>query len=103
MDTELAALGAAIAANDRTNIERHLNAAAALGASQLQLRQALEIANTVQTNAAAIHLRTARRMLEELAPAQTPATSESPSNGGRCGCDAAPAAAHRDQPTALAN
>ncbi len=104
LDTELAAFAAAIGANDRTNIERHLNAAAALGASPLQLRQALEVAHTVQTNAAAIHLRAAQRLLEEVAAAQTPATGEPPGSGDGCGCDAAPApaAADPDQRTALA-
>jgi AhpD family alkylhydroperoxidase len=76
-DTELSALGAAIGANDRTNIERHMTAAAALGVSPSHLQQALDIAQTVQTNASAIHLRAAQHFLEELAPAETPATGDS--------------------------
>jgi len=103
LDTELAAFGAAIGANDRANIERHLNAAAALGASPFQLRQALEVAHTVQTNAAAIHLRAAQHVLDEVAQAQTPATGGPPGKEDGCGCDEAPApaATDRDQRTAL--
>ncbi len=88
LDTELSALGAAIGANDRTNIERHMTAAAALGASPSQIQQAVEVAHTVQTNAAAIHLRAAQRLLKELSPAETPTTGASSSNEGDCGCDA---------------
>ncbi len=88
LDTELAALGAAIGANDRTNIERHMTALAALDASPSQIQQALEVAHTVQTNAAAIHLRVAQRLLAELPPTETPATGASPNNEGACGCEA---------------
>ena len=82
LDKELAALGAAIGANDRTNIERHMTALAALGASPSQIQQALDVAHTVQTNAAAIHPRGAERLLAELPPAETPAIGASPANEG---------------------
>ena len=105
LDTELAAFGAALGANDRTNIERRLTAAAALGASPFQLRQALEVAHTVQTNAAAIHLRAAQHVLDQVASVQTPATGDPPSKEDGCGCDGAPAptATDGEQPTTLAN
>jgi len=88
LDTELAAFGAAIGANDRTNIERHMTALTALGASPSQIQQVLEMAHTVQTNAAAIHLRAAQRLLDKLSPAETPAIEASPNNEGNCGCEA---------------
>ncbi len=88
LDTELSALGAAIGANDRTNIERHMTAATALGASPSQIKEAIAVAHTVQSNAATIHLRAAQRMLEELPPAQTPATAALPDSEGSCGCEA---------------
>lgn len=88
LDTELAALGAALGANDLTNIERHMTALAELGASPSQIQHALDVAHTVQTNAAAIHLRAAQRLLAELPPTKTPATGASPHNEGGCGCDA---------------
>ena len=86
LDTTLAALGAAIGANDRTNIERHMTAAAALGVTRPHLQQAIDVANAVQTNAAAIHLRAAQRILDELVPAQTPVPANSHEEQGACGC-----------------
>jgi alkylhydroperoxidase/carboxymuconolactone decarboxylase family protein YurZ len=85
-DTELAALGAAIGANDRTNIERHMTAAAALGVTRSQLQQSIDVANNVQTNAAGIHLRAAQRILDELTPPPTAVPAEPRENQGACGC-----------------
>jgi AhpD family alkylhydroperoxidase len=85
-DIELAALGAAIGANDRTNIERHMTAAAALGVTRSQLQQAIDVANNVQTNAAGIHLRAAQRTLDELVPAPTAAPADPREKQGACGC-----------------
>ena len=59
LEQALASLGAALGANDVTNIEGNLRAAAELGASRSQLQQAIETAHTVQENAARIHLREA--------------------------------------------
>jgi AhpD family alkylhydroperoxidase len=102
IDMELAALGAAIGANDRTNIEGHMTAAAALGVTRSQLQQAIDVANSVQTNASAIHLRAAQRMLDEVAPAQTPVPADSREESGACGCgeNTDPAATGRHEPSA---
>ncbi len=74
LEQALASLGAALGANDATNIERQLRSARELGASREQLEQAIETAHTVQENAARIHLREAQRLLDSLAEsAVTPA------------------------------
>jgi AhpD family alkylhydroperoxidase len=67
LEEALASLGAALGANDKTNIERQLRAAAQLGATRSQLEQAIETAHTVQENAARIHLREAERLLDAIA------------------------------------
>lgn len=102
LDIELAALGAAIGANDRASIERHMTAAAALGVTRLQLQQAIDIANAVQTNAAAIHSRAAHRILDELAPTQTPGTVDARNEETACGCgeNTEPSAAESNQTSA---
>jgi 4-carboxymuconolactone decarboxylase len=87
LDTELAGLGAALGANDRTNIERHMAAMAELGASVSQIQHALDVAHTVQTNAAAIHLRAAQRLLAELPPTETPASDASPQTKAAVGAE----------------
>jgi AhpD family alkylhydroperoxidase len=69
LEEALASLGAALGANDATNIERQLRAAAGVGASRAELQQAIETAHTVQENAARIHLREAERLLDAVAPA----------------------------------
>jgi AhpD family alkylhydroperoxidase len=69
LEEALASLGAALGANDVTNIERQLRAAAELGASGPQLQQAIETAHRIQENAARIHLREAERLLDAVAPA----------------------------------
>lgn len=65
-----------------------MKAAVALGISTSQLEQAIEMAHTVQTNAMEIHLRAARRLLEEAAPPTVTATDNLPNNEDRCGYDA---------------
>ncbi len=84
LEEALASLGAALGANDKTNIERQLHTAAELGASRSQLEQAIETAHTVQENAARIHLREAERLLDALASA-TAAVSDADA-GDSCGC-----------------
>lgn len=64
LDRELAALGAAIAANSIPNIERRLAAAAALGVTAPQLAEAVETAQAVQENAVRLHARETARLLE---------------------------------------
>jgi AhpD family alkylhydroperoxidase len=86
LEEALASLGAALGANDATNIERQLRAAAELGASRPLLQQAIETAHTVQQNAVRIHLREAERLLDALAPAAPESDAES---GAGCGCGAA--------------
>lgn len=87
LEEALASLGAALGANEATNIERQLRAALELGASRAQLQQAIETAHTVQENAARIHLREAERLLDSLAQSVTPAENEAESDDG-CGCGA---------------
>ena len=67
LEEALASLGAALGANDASNIERQLRSARDLGATKPQLEHAIETAHTVQENAARIHLREAKRMLDSLA------------------------------------
>lgn len=84
LEEALASLGAALGANDKANIERQLRAAAELGASRSQLRQAIDAAHTVQENAARIHRREAERLLDAVAPA-TAAAQTGADSGGGCG------------------
>jgi AhpD family alkylhydroperoxidase len=89
LEEALASVGAALGANDVTNIERHLRAASDLGASRSQLQQAIEIAHTVQENAARIHLREAERLLDTIVPASAAnAAGGEPEGGCGCGADA---------------
>ena len=64
LDDALASFGAALGANDLANIERHMLAAAQLGASRTQLQEAIEMAQKVQENATRIHVREAEKLLE---------------------------------------
>jgi AhpD family alkylhydroperoxidase len=104
LEEALASLGAALGANDAKNIERQLRAAADLGASRSQLQQAIDTAHNVQENAARIHLREAKRLLDALAPATAAAQTNADSGGG-CGCGAsdeieeAPVTAEEPEPT----
>src|SRR5512133_3633010 len=74
LEEALASLGAALGANDVTNIERQLRAAADLGATRSQLQLAIDTAHTVQENAARIHLREAERLLDTVATTVTAET-----------------------------
>ena len=96
LEEALASLGAALGANDVTNIERHLRAAHEQGASCAQLREAIETAHTVQENATRIHLREAERLLDAVARANVAGEVESESDGS-CGCGAE--AGRRQAPT----
>jgi AhpD family alkylhydroperoxidase len=87
LEEALASLGAALGANDRTNIERQLRAASELGASRSQLQQAIETAHNVQENAARIHLGAAERLLD--ATSSTTAGATDAESGAGCGCGAA--------------
>ena len=86
LEEALISLGAALGANDKTNIERQLHAASELGATRAQLQQAIETAHTVQENAARIHLREAKRLLEAVAPATTAGASDAGAVDQSRGC-----------------
>jgi AhpD family alkylhydroperoxidase len=104
LEEALASLGAALGANDLTNISRQLRAAVELGASRPQLEQAIETAHTVQENAARIHLREAERLLDAVAPEATADAETVPGEG--CGCrtddqtETAPRQAEASEPAA---
>ena len=87
LEEALASLGAALGANDATNIERQLRTALDLGASRPQLEQAIETAKAVQENAARIHLREAEHLLDALATPVAAPQNEAESGDG-CGCGA---------------
>lgn len=87
LEEALASFGAALGANDAKNIERQMRALVDLGASPLQLEQTIEAAQTVQENAARIHLRDAERLLDALAPSLAAPADEPWSDAG-CGCGA---------------
>jgi AhpD family alkylhydroperoxidase len=80
LDEALASFGAALGANDLANIERHMLAAAQLGASRTQLQAAIEMAQKVQENATRIHVREAEKLLEGSTLAAGVAAEE-----GECG------------------
>ena len=86
LEEALASLGAALGANDATNIERQLRTALESGATKPQLEQAVETAKTVQENAARIHLREAERLLDALEAVAAP--EEETESGDGCGCGA---------------
>jgi AhpD family alkylhydroperoxidase len=104
LEEALASLGAALGANDATNIERQLRAAVALGASRPQLQQAIETAHGVQENAARIHVREAERLLDAVAPAVAADTEGEPGEGCGCGSDddSEPAPSEADAPALAA-
>ena len=86
LEEALASLGAALGANDATNIERQLRTALEAGATKPELEQAIETAKTVQENAARIHLRQAERLLDALEAVAVPEDEAEPGDG--CGCAA---------------
>ena len=87
LEEALASLGAALGANDARNIERQLRTALEVGATRPQLEQAIEMAKTVQENAARIHVREAQRLLDALAPTVAEPQNHAESSEG-CGCGA---------------
>jgi AhpD family alkylhydroperoxidase len=107
LEEAFASLGAALGANDATNIERQLRAAADLGASRSQLQQTIETAHAVQENAARIHLHEAERVLDAVAPATPAQTDADAADGCGCGTDdaaqQAPVAAEAPEPSTVAS
>ncbi len=88
LDDALASFGAALGANDLSNIERHMRAAVELGASRPQLQEAIDVAQNVQQNAIRIHLREAERLLEaSRAPLPASGDGAASDEGCQCGAD----------------
>ena len=103
LEQALASLGAALGANDKSNIERQLRIALELGASRPQLEQAIDTAHTVQENAARIHLREATRLLDSLTePTSAREDDIASGQGGGCGAHAEPDATPAEAPQAKA-
>ena len=87
LDDVLASFGAALAANDLANIERHLQSASELGISRSQLQEAIEVTQKVQQNAARIHVEKAERLLESTAAA-VPSADDDGACADDCPCHA---------------
>lgn len=90
LDEVLAGLGAALGANDRVNIEGHVQSAASLGATREQVRQAIDVAQSTQTNAMRLHRRVADRALDGVFGTQTSPSGDLPLQETGCGCQAEP-------------
>jgi AhpD family alkylhydroperoxidase len=88
LDDALASFGGALAANDLVNIERHLRAAAELGASHAQLDDAIATAQKVQENATRIHVREAQRLLEQSTGPAAPVADQDGGCDDDCPCHA---------------
>jgi AhpD family alkylhydroperoxidase len=101
LDEALAALGAALGANDASAIDLQMQTAHDFGASRSQLERAIEAAKTVQENASRIHVREAQRLLDSITTPPTAAETQSAASGG-CGCasDEAEPASEAGEPSA---
>ena len=98
LEDALAALGAALGANDAAAIDLQLRAALDLGVSKQQLREAIATAKNVQENAGRIHARKADELLDEITVASPAAETDAESDGG-CGCSDTSEAATKDPAT----
>jgi AhpD family alkylhydroperoxidase len=89
LDRELAALGAAIAANSIPNIRRHMIKASECGLSGAQLAAAIGVAERVQQKAAEGHIKETGRFLEHFDAklADTDADASEDLCGADCGCN----------------
>ena len=83
---ELAAVGAAVAANSQANLEKHLAAAQLVGLSTRELEEAVRLARAVQRRSAEILAEEATRLLARPEPTVTEAVSASGVCGPDCGC-----------------
>ena len=91
---ELAAVGAAVAANSQANLEKHLAAAQLAGLSTRELEEAVRLARAVQRRSAEILAEEANRLLAGSELPVVEAVSMSAGCGPDCGCgDAATASA----------
>ena len=86
LDDALASFGGALGANDLVNIEHHMRAAAELGASHAQLEEAIATAQKVQENATRIHVREARRLLEQSTAPGAPVADQDGGCDDDCPC-----------------
>ncbi len=85
LEDALAALGAALGANDAAAIDLQLRSALDAGAARSQLEQAIETAKSVQETAGRIHVRKAEQLLDELAPVSAVDETDGKARGD-CGC-----------------
>lgn len=88
---ELAAVGAAVAANSQTNLDKHLVAAQLAGLSVRDLEEAVQLARAVQRRSAEILAVEATRLLAPSEPAVVEGVSVSAGCGPDCGCADGPA------------
>ena len=88
LDCELAALGAAIAANSLPNIRRHMLRGSEFGLSVEQLAEAIGVAERVQRKAAEGHIEEAGRFLEHFDAKLENAAASDDLCGADCGCNA---------------
>ena len=89
---ELVAVGAAVAANSQTNLEKHLAAAQLVGLSSRELDEAVRLARAVQRRSAEILADGVAALLARSRPAEATLASVSADCGPDCGCTDAPVA-----------
>ena len=89
---ELSAIGAAVAANSRANLEKHIGAARAVGVSARELDDAVRLARAVQRRSAEILAEEATRLLDGPEPVLAEAAPVSAGCVPDCGCGDAVAA-----------
>ena len=87
LDSELAALGAAITANSLPNIRRHMIRASEWGLSGAQLADAIGVAERVQQKAAEGHIRETERFLEHFGAKLADDDAGDDLCGADCGCN----------------
>lgn len=83
---ELAAVGAAVAANSQANLEKHLVAAQLAGIGTRELDDAIRLARAVQRRAAELLAEGAARLLARPEPAVAETAAASAGCGPDCGC-----------------
>jgi len=83
---ELAAVGAAVAANSKANLEKHLAAARLTGLSARDLDEAVRLARAVQRRSAEILAEEATHLLARPEPVAAEAVPVSAGCGPDCGC-----------------
>ena len=89
---ELAAIGAAVAANSRANLEKHIAAATLVGVSARELDEAVRLARAVQRRSEEILAEEATRLLARPEPVVAEPAPVSPGCGPDCGCGGTAAA-----------